>query len=157
MKLTEKTLSTETIYEGKIITLNVDQILLPDGKQSEREYFTHPGGVCVLPLGDNNEVTMVRQYRYPYHADLLEAPAGKLSPGEEPLECGRRELLEETGIKAREYISLGCIYPTPGYTDEIIYIYLARGLEFTKQALDPDEFVNIETYPLDYLVQGGYG
>ena len=111
MDLTEKTVSQEYPYKGRIINMRVDQILLPNGQPASREVVEHPGGVCIAALTEDNEVLFVRQFRYPYHQVILEVPAGKRSPGEDPLECGKRELREETGASAEEYISLGTLYP----------------------------------------------
>lgn len=153
MKLYETTKSSETLYEGKIIHLKKDTVELEDGSLALREVVHHPGGVCIIALTEDEQVYMVRQFRYPFHKVILEAPAGKLTPGEDPLECGKRELEEETGMTARHYENLGEFYPTVGYVDEIIYCYLATGLEKTQQHLDPDEFLDVELIPLKQLYQ----
>lgn len=152
MDFTEKTLLKDYKYKGRIINMRVDEILLPDGKNATREVIEHNGGVCVVPLTDENEIIMVRQYRYPYSEVLLEIPAGKRDGDEEPLICGKRELLEETGATAKEYKFLGELYPTPGYCGEIIYMYAAKGLEFGTQQPDEDEFLETERIPLSTLV-----
>ena len=115
MNLEEKTLSQSYPYRGSIINLRLDEALLPNGATARREVVEHPGGVCVAALTDREELLFVRQFRYPYGQVLLELPAGKLSAGEDPLECGKRELREETGAKAQQYLSLGKLYPSPGY------------------------------------------
>lgn len=150
MNLTEKTIKKTYIFNGKIINLRVDDITLPNGNPATREVIEHNGGVCILPLTDNNEIVFVRQFRYPYMKELLEIPAGKRdSAHEEPLLCGKRELKEETGAEAKEFISLGELYPSPGYVGEIIYMFLARGLTFGETNPDDDEFLNIEKIPFD--------
>ncbi len=153
MKLEETTVKKNYIYKGKIINLRCDDALLPNGKPCKREIVEHPGGVTIAALTDNNELMFVRQFRYPYMNILLELPAGKLERGEDPLESGKRELLEEVGCSAEIYTFLGEFYPTCGYTDEIIYIYLAQGLKFSKQSLDEDEFLNVEKIPLEKAVE----
>ena len=152
MDFTEKTLLKDYKYKGRIINMRVDEILLPDGKNATREVVEHNGGVCVVPLTNENEIIMVRQYRYPYSEVLLEIPAGKRDGDEEPLICGKRELLEETGATAKEYKFLGELYPTPGYCGEIIYMYAAKGLEFGDKNPDEDEFLETERIPLSTLV-----
>lgn len=149
----EKTIKGDYAFRGRIISLRVDEIELENGKTATREVVEHPGGVCVLPLGADDTVTLVRQFRYPYKEELLELPAGKRSPGEDPLECGKRELTEETGLVAAHYQSLGQMYPSPGYVDEIIYLYLATGLTEAEQCLDEDEFLDVCPLPLAEAVQ----
>lgn len=152
MNLSEKTIKQKYIYRGRIIDLRVDDILLPNGSLALREVVEHPGGVCVAALTENNELLMVKQFRYPYMAEVLELPAGKLDPGEDPLECGKRELKEETGAEAEEFFSLGQFYPTPGYCGEIIYLYAARGLTLGSSRPDEDEFLNLIKVPLKAAV-----
>ena len=150
MELTEKTLSEEYIYQGRIIKVRRDEVELPNGHKSVREVVEHSGGVCVLPLTDKEEVIFVRQFRYPYKEVILEIPAGKRDHGEEsPLECGKRELAEETGAKAAKYTNLGELYPSPGYCGEVIYMFLATGLTFGNTNPDEDEFLNVEKIPFD--------
>lgn len=144
----EKTLDQRCVFCGKILSLRVDTVELENQKTATREVVEHPGGVCVLPLDDNGNVTLVRQFRYPYMEELLELPAGKRSAGEDPLECGKRELTEETGLTAENYTSLGELYPSPGYLNEVIYLYLATGLTHVGQSLDEDEFLDVCTLPL---------
>lgn len=149
----EKTIKRTRIYDGRIINVRNDTIELPNGKQSYREVIEHSGGVCVIPITDDNEVILVKQFRYPYSKELLEVPAGKRSNNEDPLECGKRELKEETGCTAATFISLGELYPSPGYLEEIIYIYLAKGLTHGDQELDEDEFLSVVKMPLDKAVE----
>ena len=150
--LHEQTLSSERLFEGKIINLRRDAVLLENGAQAIREVIEHPGGVCMVALTDAREVLLVRQLRYPYGEVLTELPAGKLSPGEDPLEAGKRELLEETGAVAAHIVDLGKLYPSPGYLNEVIHTYLATGLTFTEQHLDEDEFLDVERVPLEAAV-----
>jgi ADP-ribose pyrophosphatase len=148
LNLTEKKIDGQTVFKGKIIDVKVDNVLLPNGNKAKREVVVHRGGVCVLPLTDNGEILMVRQFRYAYQKELLEIPAGKKdSIDEDPLECGKRELKEETGAIAKEYIFLGELYPSPGFTNEIIYMYMARGLSYGDTNPDDDEFLQIEKVP----------
>ena len=152
MKLEEKKKKQKTIYDGKIVTLLLDEVELPNGRKTKREVVNHPRGVTVAALTDDNELLFVRQYRYPFKEVVLELPAGKLEKGEDHAECGRRELLEETGCTCSEYIYLGEMLPTPAYNSEITYMYLAKGLTFTSQSLDPDEFLDVERIPLSEAV-----
>lgn len=153
MKLEEKTLKKNYVYEGRIINVRCDDAELPTGKPCKREIVEHNGGVCVAALTQDNEVLFVRQFRYPYMQVISEIPAGKLEKGEDPLECGKRELLEETGCTADEFFSLGKFYPSPGYCGEIIHLYGAKGLYFVGQHLDEDEFLNVEKIKLDSAVE----
>ncbi len=153
MDLFEKQLSSEYFYKGKIINMRRDRALLPDKSEAFREVVEHPGGVSVAALTDNDEVLFVRQFRYPYSKEVLEIPAGKRDRGEEPIVCGKRELLEETGATASNFFSLGTLYPTPGYTDEVIYMYGATGLSFGEASPDEDEFLTLEKIPLERAVE----
>ena len=154
MNLEEKQLSAEYMYEGKIIKLRRDKALLPNGNTSVREVVEHNGGVCVAALTDYNEVLFVRQFRYPYMEVIPEIPAGKRdSADEDPLECGKRELKEETGATAEKFIPLGKLYPSPGYCGEIIWMYAATGLSYGEQSPDEDEFLDVEKIPLEKAVK----
>ena len=149
MNLNEQPLSADYKYRGRIINLRVDTALLPNGSSATREVVEHPGGVCVAALTEDGCLLFVRQFRYPYHKVLLELPAGKLDPGEDPLEAGKRELREETGAEAARYESLGELYPSPGYCGEIIHLYAATGLTFGQMSPDEDEFLEVEKIPLE--------
>ncbi len=149
MHLYEKTLESKTVFEGKIFSVEHDTVLLENNTKALREVIKHHEGVCVLPLTDKNEIVMVKQFRYPFSSVLMEIPAGKMDIGEEHLECGKRELLEETGIVADEMIYLGPIYPIPAYVTEIIHVYLAKGLNYKEQNLDEDEFLDVVKVPFD--------
>ena len=151
--LYEITDSVEGIFNGKVITVHNDTVTLCNGAKSFRECVDHPGGVAVIGLTDDDEVMLVRQFRYPYKETIYEIPAGKLEKGEEPLEAGKREFKEECGCVADEYVFLGNIYPTPGYTNEIIRIFWAKGLHYQEQQLDEDEFLDICKMKLDTLIQ----
>jgi len=154
MNLEEKQLTANYIYNGKIINLRRDEALLPNGSTAFREVVEHPGGVCVAALTDNDEVVFVRQFRYPYSEVILEIPAGKRDRADEdPLECGKRELREETGAVAEKYFDLGTLYPTPGYCGEIIYMFGATGLTFGATDPDDDEFVETVKIPLEKAVE----
>lgn len=154
MNLNEKQLSAEYIYEGRVIKLRRDTALLPNGNTAIREVIEHNGGVCVAALTEDDEMLFVRQFRYPYFETVLEIPAGKRdSADEDPLECGIRELKEETGAVAEKFIPLGELYPSPGYCGEIIWLFAATGLTFGEMDLDEDEFLNVERIPLEKAVQ----
>lgn len=153
MKLIEKTLSSKIQFKGRIVTLKHDEIELPDGRHSLREVVEHPGGVCVACLNENGEYLLVEQYRYAFKSEILEFPAGKLEPGEDPLEAAQRELIEETGYQADVILPLGALYPSVGYLTEVIYLYLATHAHFVGQRLDDQEFLNVKTYTLTQLHQ----
>lgn len=152
MNLEEKTLDNSVVYDGKIIKLVLKDVLLPNGKTAKREVVAHSGGVGVIALTENNEILLVKQFRSPYEKVVTEIPAGKKEAGEDPLECGKRELLEETGFIAKEFCSLGELLPSPGYCGEIIYLFLATGLTKANQNLDEDEFLTFEKVDFDKAV-----
>ena len=149
----EKTLETRELFRGRILRLEVDRVELEDGSVSSREVVRHPGGAAILPLDADGQVTLVRQFRYAFGQELLEIPAGKLEPGEDPKTAAIRELEEECGLVAGAVTDLGCIYPSVGYDDEIIYLYLARDLRPTEARPDAGEFVSLERYPLSTLAE----
>lgn len=151
--LIEETLSQSTAFQGRLLRLRVDEARLPDGTTAGREVVMHPGGVGVLALTDDEQVLLVRQFRYPYGEILTEIPAGKREPGEAPLLTGQRELAEETGFAADTWTSLGQVYPTPGYCDEVIHLYLATGLHPVEAHPDVDEFLEVERMPLEMLAK----
>ena len=152
MKLTEKQLTKEYIFKGKIINLRRDTALLPNDTTAIREVVEHNGGVCVAPLTNNGELIFVRQFRYPYGEVILELPAGKLEKGEPDYDAGKRELEEETGHVAGEYHKIGVFYPTPGYCGEVIHLYVAWNLTETQMNPDEGEFLEVEKIPLDKAV-----
>ncbi len=149
----EKTISSKEIFSGKVIRVCHDDVILENGKSAKREVVYHNGGVCVLPLTESSEVLFVKQFRYPYRQEVLEIPAGKLEKGEDPLESGKRELLEEVGAAADKITFLGELYPSPGYCGEIISMYLAEDLSFAEQSLDEDEFLDVVKIPLSEAVK----
>jgi ADP-ribose pyrophosphatase len=146
---TEKLLASRTVYRGKIIKLRVDTVVLPDGRTGNREVVEYTGAVAVVPVNENRELLMVRQYRHAAGKTLLEIPAGKLEPDEDPKDCARRELLEETGFKAGKLDRLFSFFSTPGFTTEKLHLFLAADLKCSKQNLDEDEFIDVVTVPFE--------
>src|SRR3990170_3885114 len=144
--LTEQTVRGEWVFRGKLLQVRRDLVRLPDGTSTEREYIEHPGAVMIIPLLATDELVMERQYRYPLRSDVLELPAGKIDAGEQPLECGKRELLEETGYVASIWRYIATTHPVVGYSDERIEIFLAQGL--THQGASPDDDEQIEVFKL---------
>lgn len=153
MDTSEKRVSGEILYKGKILTLRRDQALTCEGQPCVREVVEHNGGVCILPVDAEGNCYLVRQFRYPYMRMVLEAPAGKREGNEPPIHCAVRELSEETGFTAKSYTSLGTLLPSPGYTNEVIYIYLATDLEQGECHPDEDEYLHLEKYPLTIAVE----
>lgn len=149
----EKTLESHVVYQGRVITVTRDTALLEDGTTALRDVVHHHGGACILPYYEDGTICMVRQFRYAMQQELWELPAGKLEAGEDPFEAAKRELEEECGVTADEYIPLGCIYPTVGYDSEKIHIWIARGLHATRQHLDEDEFLDVHKLPFDQVLQ----
>jgi ADP-ribose pyrophosphatase len=147
MDFTEVKKDSQTIFTGKVIKVRLDTVKLPDDKEATRECIEHPGAVAIIARDDKNRICMVRQYRYPVSQELLEIPAGKLSPGEDPLECAKRELLEEAGITAGSWEKLYCYYTTPGFSDEIMHLYLATELTRGESQPDEDEFLEVDMIP----------
>jgi ADP-ribose pyrophosphatase len=144
----ERTTARRRIFDGRILKLELHEVMLDNGKIAERELITHQGGVGVLPVTDTGEVILVKQFRKPYEAEIIEIPAGKKEPGEEPESCAVRELEEETGIRAEKLTFLADMYPSPGYTDEIVHIYKAEGLTYGEMSADEDEFIEVVKYPM---------
>ena len=153
--LEEKTLQSEEIFSGKVISLHLQDVELPNGKQAKREIIKHPGAVAILAITNDNKVVMVEQYRKALERTIVEIPAGKLEKGEEPAVCARRELEEETGYECEHLELLTSFYTSPGFADEIIHVFLAKGLMKKENAacLDEDEFVNLEELTLEEVKQ----
>jgi ADP-ribose pyrophosphatase len=152
MNLEEKRVKSNVIYDGKILKLEVDDVILPDGKNAKRECVRHNGGAAVLFVKDN-KIALVKQFRYVYGKEIYEIPAGKLNVGENPDVSALRELEEETGYRAQKLIHLCDIYPTPGYTNEIIHIYFTDSASFIGQKLDEDEFLNCTFMPIEEVLK----
>ena len=147
--LTEHCLDSKTVYRGRLLEVKEDTVALPDGTTTRREYIVHTGAAVMLAMPDASTVIMERQYRYPLRAHVYELPAGKIDPGESPLDTAKRELLEETGYRARNWRHLLTTYPVVGYSNERIELYLARDLELVGRALDAGEFLEVFTLPLN--------
>lgn len=147
MKLTEKTVSSEIKYTGKIINVRLDDVVISDGKECFREVVEHPGGVVIVPVTDDGKIVLIKQWRHPVGVELIELPAGKLDKNEDPFLAAKRELEEETGYQADSWESLGYIYTTPGFSDEKLYLYKATDLKLHQTNFDFGEI--IEPYIID--------
>ena len=143
MDLKETRVESVLVYEGGFIRVHKDSVLLPDGAVTSREYITHPGAVAVLAMLDSGNLVMERQYRYALQREFIELPAGKIDHGEDILICAKRELLEETGYVAKEWIHLTTAWPCIGYADERMEYFLARGLVHQGSHLDDGEFLEV--------------
>ena len=150
----EKIVSSKTLYRGRLLDLRLDEILLSSGRKVKREIVIHPGASAILPIIKPGKILMVKQYRHPVGEVLLEIPAGTLKPGEDPMTCAARELEEETGYRAEKLIHLVTIYPTPGYSSEILHIYLAKDLRRGVQALEIDEDISVIEMTFDQVLEG---
>lgn len=144
--LQEKQVNSKLIFEGKVLKLKYDTVLLPNGAEATREYIVHPGAVAIVPVANDGRIVLVKQYRYPVGKVMLEIPAGKMDKGEQPDDCAKRELAEETGCMAEELTKLTSIYTTPGFTDEVIHLYVAKKLTMMEQHPDEDEFIDFALY-----------
>lgn len=152
--LIETTISSEEIFDGRVVHLYKDDISLPNGKPATREVIRHVGAVAIVPMTEDGKVIIERQFRYPLNRVITEIPAGKLdSKSEDRLSAAKRELEEETGYLADEWIELGDYIPAAAYCDEVITMYLAKGLHMGTRNLDEDEFLNVETVSLEELVE----
>ena len=153
MHLFETTVASEPVFDGKIIKVKKDRAELENGEIVNRELVIHPGGVCIVPVTDNGEILMVKQFRYPFQTVLTELPAGKLEFGEDHRSAGLRELKEETGATCEKFEYLGVCYPSVAYLTEKIHMYLATGLSFDKQHLDEDEFLDVIKVKIEDAVE----
>lgn len=144
MEFVEKTVATKEIYNGKIIKVRYDEVIVPGGRKSGREIVEHPGGVTIIAVTDKGEILMVEQYRKPAEENLLELPAGKLEENEEPVICAKRELVEETGYQAGKIEYLFSFYSTPGFSNEVLHLFFASSLK--EIGIDPDEDENIKVH-----------
>ena len=151
--LTEVCLTSELVLEGGMLRVKRDQVRLPSGNQSQREFIMHPGAVLVIPLLDNGNLLLERQFRYPLNRVFIELPAGKIDPDEAILVTGQRELLEETGYTAQEWVYLGLQHPCIGYSDEVIYMFIARGLLAGEAMQDEDEQLELFEASLDACLE----
>lgn len=148
VELNEKTLDSQEIFRGRILKLRVDSVALPDGSTSTREIVEHSGAVAIVAVDNDNMLWMVRQYRKPLERVLLEIPAGTLEPEEDPLACAKRELAEETGLRADKWEKVLEYFSAPGFCDEKLHLFLARGLTEGPKNPDHDEFLEVDRVPL---------
>ena len=153
MDLTETFVSRQDIFDGRIVTLHVDTVTLPDGNTALREIIDHPGGVGILAIDDDDRVFMVQQYRYAFSQAMWEIPAGKREAGEEPLVTAKRELQEEVGVTAERWLPMGELIPSPGCYAERLYLFMARGLTVGDTHPDDDEFLTVSRVPFTELSQ----
>ena len=153
MDYIETMVSSDEIYNGRIIKVKNDTVQLHTGTIAKREVVVHNGGVGILPVDEEGNAYLVRQFRYPFGESVLEIPAGKLELGEDPFECAVRELSEETGFTAGEYTYLGRFYPSPGYCQETLHVYLARKLTKGEMHLDENEHLDVEKYSFSELIR----
>ena len=151
--LKEKKLSSNIIFQGRLLDVRKDEVELPNGKTSTREWINHPGAVCCIPILPDGKIALIRQYRYPVQSEMIELPAGKLEKGEKPEACAVRELEEEIGYRTNKLTFLTHIHPAIGFANEKMWIYLAEKLEKTDSKLDDDEFLELIPTSLDDAVE----
>ena len=142
-------MTSKPIYAGRVVSLNLETVTLPNGATVELEVIHHPGAAAVVPVREDGAVLLIHQYRHAVGGYIYELPAGKLDPGEDPKDCAARELEEEIGLRASLLEHLVTFYTTPGFTDEVIYVYLASGLTPGRQKLDTDEVLEVVAFPLE--------
>jgi ADP-ribose pyrophosphatase len=152
MKLKEERIRSNLIYSGKIFNIYRDEVVLPNGKFAYRETVDHNGAVAIVPV-EKDEIILIRQFRYPTGEEILEIPAGKLNKGEDPESCARRELEEETGYKAGKIKKMAEFFLAPGYSNELLHLFIAWDLNHSSQILDGDEFVQIERYQKENVIE----
>ncbi len=148
MELREKKTGEKYVFRGKILNLRVDDVLTPGGDKAEREIVEHHGGAGIVALDEEGNILLVKQYRAPYDEITLEIPAGKLEKGEDPIVCAGRELSEETGGKAEKIVPLGKVYPSPGYTNEVIHLFMAENVKTGSAHPDDDEYLLLERFSI---------
>lgn len=153
MDMTEKRLSSQTIYDGRVLHVRCDTVLLPNGRQSLREVADHPGGVAIVAIDEADNVLTVKQYRYVFSRVMEEIPAGKLEPGEAPDDAALRELREETGAVPARFTPLGTLIVSPGCYGEVLHLYLAQELSCGAQSPDADEFLSLVRTPFDEMLR----
>ncbi len=137
----------EKVYKGKILDLNIERAIMPDGREVELEIIAHPGGACILPVHENGDVTLIRQFRHAVGGTIWEVPAGRIDDGESPVETALRELKEETGLYSEKIEKLGEFLPTPGFCSEVVHLYIARNLIECGQQLEEDEYLEVVRLP----------
>ena len=152
-RLKETKISSEQKYSGRLIDLYLDQVELPNGETSTREWIDHPGAVCLIPILPDGKICLIRQFRYGPGEEFIEIPAGKLDAGEAPLDCAYRELEEETGYRTNKLTFLTNIHPAIGFSNEKMWMYLAEELELSKKKLDEDEFLELLPTPLNQAIE----
>jgi len=146
--LFEKTIDSKTVFEGKVFDVDIKKVITPEGRESYREIVKHHGGACILPVDEEGNCYLVKQFRSPFEKIMLEAPAGKIEEGEDPLYCASREITEETGLIAKNIEAVGAVTATPGYCSEVIYLYIGTGLEYQGGTPDLNEYIATVKMPL---------
>lgn len=149
----EKTIKSERLFKGAIFDMDQLTVELPNGKKVTRDVIRNPGASVIVPLTEDGQVIMVRQFRKPIESVLLEVPAGKMDPGEDPLQCAARELKEETGYTAKKLMKILTLHPAPGFADEVLHVFVACGLSKGESCPDEDEFIHAEVYEMDAVIK----